>query len=299
MALLPTTVIMTGMGTQLREEPVVSGPRWWEFFREPLARVEAESRAFLASTEARRPDRKVVLVLVTAAFCLLVQNYVGMTDMIPDVAQTLERLGLGSASDWLMTTMMDAPHGQLNRLLWWASFCLLTYVVIPGLVVRFALGERLRDYGVKLGGVFADSWVYLVMFAIAGPVIVVASAGERFQETYPFYRLHPGERLGPRLWLWESAYFLQFFGVEFFFRGFLLHGTRHRFGAYAIFVMMVPYCMLHFFKPMPECLASILGAIVLGFMSLRTRSIWMGTAIHVTVAATMDFSSLWRQGFIP
>ena len=61
--------------------------------------------------------------------------------------------------------------------------------------------------------------------------------------------------------------------------------------------MMVPYCMLHFHKPLPEALASIVGAIALGFMSLRTHSIWMGTAIHVSVAWSMDAASLWRQGF--
>ena len=70
-----------------------------------------------------------------------------------------------------------------------------------------------------------------------------------------------------------------------------------RVGVYAIFVMMVPYCMLHLTKPLPEALASVVGAVALGFMSLRTRSIWMGTAIHVTVAWSMDAASLWRQGF--
>ena len=113
---------------------------------------------------------------------------------------------------------------------------------------------------------------------------------------YPFYRLDPAGDSWRDLMFWEVLYLAQFFGVEFFFRGFLVHGLKHRFGAYAIFEMMVPYCMLHFGKPLPECLASILGAVVLGFMSLRTRSIWMGTAIHMTVAASMDAASLWQQG---
>ncbi len=41
-------------------------------------------------------------------------------------------------------------------------------------------------------------------------------------------------------------------------------------------------------------LAYIAG-IVLGFMSLKTRSIWLGAAIHMSVALSMDFLSLWRQ----
>ena len=187
---------------------------------------------------------------------------------------------------------------QINRLTWWAAVSLLVYVVVPMLIVRLVFRERVRDYGVKLGGVFADFWVYALMMALAWPAIFLASSNARFQNTYPFYRLAPDEGAWPNLVRWELLYTLQFFGVEFFFRGFMVHGLKYRFGAYAIFVMMVPYCMLHFHKPFVEALVSIIGAIALGFMSLRTRSIWMGTAIHVSVAWSMDAASLWRQGWL-
>jgi membrane protease YdiL (CAAX protease family) len=166
------------------------------------------------------------------------------------------------------------------------------------LIVRLVFRERVQDYGVKVGGVFADFWVYALMMAVAWPAIFLASANARFQNTYPFYRLAPDECAWPNLVRWELLYTLQFFGVEFFFRGLMVHGLKYRFGAYAIFVMMVPYCMLHFHKPLAEALVSIIGAVALGFMSLRTRSIWMGTAIHVSVAWSMDAASLWRQGFL-
>ena len=56
----------------------------------------------------------------------------------------------------------------------------------------------------------------------------------------------------------------------------------------AIFVMMVPYCMLHFGKPMPETFGAIIAGIVLGFACLKTGSIWLGAAIHIAVAWSMD-----------
>jgi membrane protease YdiL (CAAX protease family) len=154
----------------------------------------------------------------------------------------------------------------------------------------------LGDYGVKLKGVFSLWWMYILMLAVMLPIVIVASRSEGFQATYPFFEPFPNEPLWPRFWIWEVAYFLQFVGLEFFFRGFLLHGIRRRFGAYAIFVMMVPYCMIHFGKPIPETLAAIVAGIILGFMSLKTRSIWMGAALHVTVALTMDTCALWRVG---
>ena len=281
--------------TATRASPSEKRParRWIDFFREPLRRVEAESRAFLASDVGRRPDRKVIVVLVTVALGLTVQRFFAMEDGLPLVSGLLREGGW----DELAADFDRAMLTQLNRLTWWSIVSLLVYVVVPMLIVRVAFRERLRDYGLKLGGVFADFWVYALMMAVAWPTIFLASASERFQITYPFYRLAPGEGAWPNLVRWELMYTAQFFGVEFFFRGYLLHGLKYRFGAYAIFVMMVPYCMLHFHKPLPEALASIVGAIALGFMSLRTRSIWMGTAIHVSVAWSMDTASLWRQGF--
>ncbi|MBT7743148.1 MAG: hypothetical protein HN727_15190 [Opitutae bacterium] len=47
---------------------------------------------------------------------------------------------------------------------------------------------------------------------------------------------------------------------------------------------------------MPETFAAIVAGIILGFMSLKTRSIWMGAVLHVTVALTMDICALWRAG---
>jgi len=85
---------------------------------------------------------------------------------------------------------------------------------------------------------------------------------------------------------------VQFIALEVFFRGFLLHGLRRALGANAIFVMVVPYCMIHFQKPMPETFGAIGAGLILGTLALRTRSIWGGVLIHVGVAMTMDVLAL-------
>jgi membrane protease YdiL (CAAX protease family) len=63
----------------------------------------------------------------------------------------------------------------------------------------------------------------------------------------------------------------------------------------SIFVMMVPYCMIHFGKPMPETLGAILAGIVLGTLSLKSRSIFLGILIHYSVAIAMDLMALYRK----
>jgi membrane protease YdiL (CAAX protease family) len=62
--------------------------------------------------------------------------------------------------------------------------------------------------------------------------------------------------------------------------------------------MTVPYCMIHFGKPMAETFAAIAAGIILGLMSLKTRSIWFGACLHVAVAMSMDFLSLWHKGML-
>jgi membrane protease YdiL (CAAX protease family) len=77
----------------------------------------------------------------------------------------------------------------------------------------------------------------------------------------------------------------------------MVHGLKEKFGFYSIFVMMVPYCMIHFQKPMPETIGAILAGIILGALSLKSRSIWLGVAIHYSVAITMDIAALYQKGY--
>lgn len=268
---------------------------WRETFVEPLRPIDEEARR----TAALAPgiDFKTVVVLVTVAVTLTIQNYLGRTSEIARTVWLLESVGQHETAAALKHALFDHPNAQLHRLTYWAMGCFMTYVVIPAAVIWLVLRERLRDYGVKPRGALAGFWIYLVMFGVVGPLVWVVSTFEEFQETYPFYRLAPGQPLWPNFWWWELIYAVQFVSLEFFFRGFVVHGTRHRFGTHAVFVMTIPYCMIHFLKPMPEAFASIIAGIALGFMSLKTRSIWMGAALHVSVALSMDFASLWRRGY--
>lgn len=270
------------MGEPVTEEPLpqtrppLLRRLWDSLLVEPLRRVNDESRAFLISEAGQQADWKVIVVLLTATICLTLQNFYVIHGEIPVVARALASVYLD----------------------YWVAGNLVVYVVIPALVIHLVFRERLTDYGVKLRGAFSDFWIYGVMFVFMVPLLFFVSTQEHFQRTYPFAQFNRADPLWPGYWRWAAQYAVQFFGLEFFFRGFLVHGTKHRFGSYAIFVMTVPYCMIHYLKPMPEAFGSIGAGVALGYMSLKTRSIWMGTAIHVTVALSMDLISLWRQGLL-
>jgi membrane protease YdiL (CAAX protease family) len=304
---------MTAHGSNLQEpeielssEPVQPSFRapgkalrqfWQRVFAAPLGRVEDETRAYLATEAARGPDWKVMIVLVTVAVCLAIQKYLSMPALLGLPLRLLALFAPLEALGQTQEALLRAQGTAIGHLFYWCLTCLLTYFVIPSLVIRFILKERIRDYGVKLKGAFAGFWLYAMMLAIMLPLVVLVSRDVHFQDTYPFYPVRAGEALWPTFWRWEVLYALQFLALEFFFRGFMVQGLRRRFGIYSVFAMMVPYCMIHFGKPVQETFAAIVAGIVLGFMSLKTRSIWMGAVLHVSVALSMDFSSLWRKGF--
>ncbi|MDZ7829422.1 MAG: CPBP family intramembrane glutamic endopeptidase [Halofilum sp. (in: g-proteobacteria)] len=125
----------------------------------------------------------------------------------------------------------------------------------------------------------------------------LASHSEAFTRTYPFYD-HAG-RSWTDLVAWECIYLTQFLFLEFFFRGFLLKSLAPRLGAVSIFVMAVPYTMIHFAKPWPEAFGAVLFGLLLGMLALRSRSIWGGFLVHATIALSMDLLSLWQTSGWP
>ena len=84
-----------------------------------------------------------------------------------------------------------------------------------------------------------------------------------------------------------------------FFRGWMVSALRTTLGAGAIFVMAVPYCMIHYGKPYLEAHGAIVAGIVLGSLAMKTRSIYSGFLVHITVAFGMDFLALWRRDALP
>lgn len=273
--------------------------RYWDkWFGEPLRKVEADALAFRLDS-GRGIDWKTPVVLLTAAVSLLIQNY---TDSVYKVSTEVvwavrTVAGPDTAAD-VSATLRRWNGDQLSSRIWWALVTALTYVALPILVLKFAFGHKLSDHGLKLRGLLRAWPLYVIFVLVMVPLVVVCSGEARFQQTYPFMNFASREDVRANLWKWELAYAAQFVGLEFFFRGFMVHGLKHRFGVYAVFVSMVPYVQIHFGKPMPEATASIIAGVVLGYMSLVTRSVWLGAALHIGVAWGMDCACLYRRGLL-
>ncbi len=228
-----------------------------------------------------------MLVLLWVAVALTVDEYLflpgSFSEMFPDFANEHR----------------DTIFGLLSDYVWWDIGMLVLWVIIP-LGISKAFGFRANETGIRVRGSWPKMWIYLAMLVVMVPGVWWASTREGFQNLYPFIGKETVQQFGGRVLVcWWLLYAFQFFCLEYLFRGFMIFNLERSMGLIAIPVMCVPYCMIHYHKPMPEALGAIGAGLALGWMALRTRSIFGGWMLHCAVAVMMDTLSLWRADALP
>ncbi len=223
---------------------------------------------------------EAIVALLICAFVLTIMEFF----TIPPRAQGwLDGEGFG----WHMPSMQAG--------LLWSLSCLIGYFVIPALAVRFVAKSTLKEHGFSFQGFWSHLKTYLGLYLLMTPLIYLASRHPEFRNIYPF--VPEAKDSVTNFLLWEAAYVLQFFCLEFFFRGYLIFTLRrHMSDGLAIAVMVVPYCMIHYHKPVFEAFGAIVAGLVLGWLSLRYKS-WMGGAVlHSLVAISLDTLASSQSG---
>jgi uncharacterized protein len=233
--------------------------------------------------------RRVMLVLACVSVSLLVLHY-------GKFAQNLQLL-LGWLDAGYWPRLQASGWLELCGYLWWTLCHLLTFIVLPWLVIRYGFKQSMLDFGWRWNQVSEHWRGYLLLLSPILVFVVLVSFGEDFVNHYPFYR--PAGRSWLDFLLWELLYMSQFVFLEFFFRGFMLNALRPAIGANAIWVMCVPYMMIHLPKLALEATGAILFGLFLGILALQSRSIWGGILVHAGVALSMDVAALLRKQELP
>jgi hypothetical protein len=172
-----------------------------------------------------------------------------------------------------------------------ASFLALL-VLLPCLFHLVAPLPGRNPYGLSTQNFRSNMRLYYPLLAIMLPVLWVACSYSSFNQFYPLYK---PSSLNDLL-LYEAIYLTQFFAVEFFYRGFCLFRFERLAPGLGIFIMVIPYALLHIHKPFPEAMGSIVAGLVLGGLALKSRSIWPGVLCHCSVALSADLFSLYHSG---
>ncbi|MGE3467714.1 MAG: CPBP family intramembrane glutamic endopeptidase [Pyrinomonadaceae bacterium] len=239
-----------------------------------------------------RLDRRAIFAFVYAAVGLTCITYLKDPFYLQAI---LSRTPLAYIGD----QAVNSAANNLYALVWWGVVSITFYFVVPALFVRFVQKRKLSEIGLvhRIEPGFLKLLVVCIAFML--PLIYLLSMTDGFSAKYPFLKVYDGSPyLASTLLIWELVYFIQFFGLEFFFRGFLVHSLKPSLGFYSIFAMTVPYTMIHFQKPMPETFAAIAAGIFLGWISYKNGTIWLGLVLHCAVAFSMDILALWNKGLL-
>lgn len=230
-------------------------------------------------------DRKAIVTLIASVVLIVVFAYWGR----PSFFRRYQGMVAG-----LMGWSPEHEFYSMLPYIYWAATSLLIRVLIPMVIVVYLFRERPWDNGFRIRGVTPLVKIYPLLFIGMLPVLFLASLSSGFQNKYPFY---DQAALGwDHFVLYETAHGIEFMGVEAFFRGFMTFGLFARFGYSGLFIMVIPYCMVHFGKPAAEVFAAIPAGLLLGYLALKTRSWFYGALLHWAVAITMDLMVIMQEG---
>jgi len=151
----------------------------------------------------------------------------------------------------------------------------LLYFVIPMFFIMLIFRENPKNYGLTFGNWKAGIVITLVAIILIAPILWLVGRGSAAMQNYykPIVTGLP----------WST--FLDLFGWEFMFRGWLLFGYARKFGPEAIWLQAVPFALAHIGKPEIETLSTIFGGFAFGWVAWRTKSFVYPLVMHWFVAS--------------
>jgi membrane protease YdiL (CAAX protease family) len=276
-------------------------PVLYLFFRSTWRDLDAEATDHRQTTRLQgRIDHRPAVLFALAAIILSAQEYYGGGAFFGAYLRPwlLQAQASGKAHGGWGQYVDVRFYGELYGYGWWALTRVLGYTVIPFAVWKLIFRrDSLLDMGFRTKGLLSHAWIYFACLAVVLPAVFIVAQSPDFARYYPFYKL--STRSWFDLLVWEVLYIAQFFALEVFFRGFMLVPLRKVLGAGAIFAMCVPYVMIHYGKPYLEASSAFLAGVALGSLAMKTRSIYSGFLVHVTVALLMDGLALANGSGLP
>ena len=251
-------------------------------------------------------DRAALAVLVGVPVCLTLLEYYGMPWHWSRYRQTssparhrameLPEARVPPVIEDIVNSVSLPGDALLHPYMWWGIGCAVCLILLPLLIGRVFAGMGPRQLGLRLKGTLHEAPTYLALYLLFLPVVFWVSRWPGFQATYPFFGA--ARKTGPdaNFWTFEAIYCLQFLGIELFFRGFMVLGLKRALGRGAILAMLAPYCMIHYYKPLPEAMGAIGAGLILGSLSYRSGTVIYGWLLHFAVALSMDLFALQAMG---
>ena len=170
------------------------------------------------------------------------------------------------------------------------------YLLLPALTLLLA-GRNPLSFGLGPGEWKKGLLLTLLLSVLILVGCFVLSLASSMQFFYSPPRWGTGDARIIAMAEWKRL--IQVTGWEFLFRGFLLFSLHSLLGPAANGIQATLCAIMHIHKPTLEFLGSFPFALVLGWLALRTRSIWYGVFLHCLLGFALEaFVALGKQGFL-
>lgn len=216
-------------------------------------------------------DRKVITIFLSVAVLQTISWYI--------TSRAFFRYNIFPSYD-------SNPDIYLIEYFYWFIGDFVTLLVLPVLIIKFIIKEKVTDFGLKAGDWQTGLKLSVMFFIIMLPLIWIFSSSTQFVSKYP--HLLSVRSAWSTFYIYEFGMLIYMFAWEFVWRGFMLFGLEEKFGYYAVLIQMIPFVILHNGKPMPETFGAILGGIALGILAFRTRSFLYGVIVHIGIMFSID-----------
>lgn len=204
--------------------------------------------------------------------------------------------GVSGYERWFAGNDIPVSGDLVNRYYQFLVFAVLVGI-LPLFCIKGIFREPLREFGTGWGE--WKKWmprIFGLILLVIVPLMWFAARLPEIKAEYPLARVLFQQ--GHLFWRYEAMYIIFYYiAWEFFFRGFLLFGLAKEFGAApAILIQTISSCLIHVGKPEGETLGAILVGITFGILALRTKSIWYGWLLHISIGVLTDYFVLRQAG---
>ena len=163
----------------------------------------------------------------------------------------------------------------------------LIYGMIPIFIIKYILHGKLQDYGFAMVHRNVKPIYFVIMAALAFPIMFLLSKKERINSHYPEVR---GAFLSKWSLLFSSiTYILYYFGYESLYRGFLVFGLKKYTGNFiAVIASMVFTSVTHLSSPWIVLIGSMVSGVIFPYIVILSGSIWALFVFHSIIGISMD-----------
>jgi hypothetical protein len=274
---------------------IVLAPLLWFVFRGTWRELDVDAHEHQRKTLAAGgyDTRPLVLFLITATV-LTLQEYYGGRDFFDRHLRPwltdLEKNGLG---EWVKMR----KYGDLYSYGWWSFSRVFGYVVLPMATWKLVFRkDSLLDMGLRTRGFLSHAWIYLL--CLARSCRRCSSSRARPTSGTTTRSTSSPRAPGSICCCGRACTSRSSSGSRSSFAASGCRPCAARWARAAIFAMCA---VLHdpLRKALPRVGGAIVAGIALGSLAMRTRSIYSGFLVHITVALLMDLLALSHRGALP